>query len=115
MKKLLASFVVIVLLVACSQINTTNYVQVKYREDAVDIGDPAFEYVNTSRSSFIRGAWYDEGNQYMVISLSGTNYHYCGLPTSIWNQFRRADSFGKTYNRIIKGKYDCRRGYVPDY
>jgi hypothetical protein len=36
-----------------------NYVKVKYSEDPVDIGHPRFGYLDTSKSSFIRGAWYD--------------------------------------------------------
>jgi len=92
-----------------------NYIKVKYREDLVDIGNPRFEYLDTSRSSFIRGAWYDEDNNYMIINLKGTYYHYCGLPLKIWIDFKRADSFGTYYNKYIKGNYDCRCNYVPWY
>jgi hypothetical protein len=34
-------------------------VWVKYRQTPVDVADPRFEYLDTSRSSFITGAWYD--------------------------------------------------------
>lgn len=92
-----------------------NYVNIKYRENSVDVGDPRFEYLNTSKSSFVRGAWYDDDNKYMVINLKGTNYHYCGLPVSTWSSFKKADSFGTYYNKYIYQNYDCRINYVPTY
>lgn len=86
---------------------------VKYRVSPVDVSN--FDYLNTSRSSFVGGAWYDTDNKYMIINLNGTNYHYCDLPSSVWRQFSRADSFGRHYNSSIKGNYDCRYGRVPEY
>jgi len=126
MRKIISIVAVLFLLTSCSgggvpssqrgsDYAPKQYVSVKYRDDPVNIAAPAFEYLNTSKSSFVRGAWYDSGDQYMVINLSGTYYHYCDMPNSTWRTFRGADSFGSTYNRIIKGRYDCRSGYVPDY
>ncbi len=93
----------------------TNYVNVKYRDTTVDIAAPYFEYLDTTGSSFIRGTWYDQGNKYMVINLDGEFYHYCGMPSSVWSNFKRAESFGRFYQQNIKDKYDCRQGYVPGY
>lgn len=92
-----------------------NYVDIKYREDSVDLADARFEYLNTSESSFVNGAWYDNSNLYMVINLSGTYYHYCGMPVGTWSSFGSADSFGTYYNKYIKGNYDCRNNPVPEY
>ena len=89
------------------------YVTVKYRDTSVDVS--SFEYLNTSKSSWIRGAWYDASNQYMIINLEWTNYHYCGLPSYIRSGLKGADSFWKYYNQNIKWKYDCRYWYVPSY
>lgn len=36
---------------------TTNYVEVKYRATQVNLAALGFEYHNTDKSSFIRGAW----------------------------------------------------------
>lgn len=88
---------------------------VKYRLTPVDISHPRFKYLDTSRSSFVTGAWYDETNSYMIIGLSGTYYHYCRMPRSAWDSFRHADSLGRHYNSFIKGRYDCRLGGVPEY
>lgn len=81
----------------------------------VDIGHSRFEYLDTSGSSFVGGAWYDVNSQYMVINLNGTYYHYCRMPSLAWNNFKKANSFGSHYNMAVKGLYDCRLGGIPDY
>ncbi len=91
----------------------TNYVIIKYRDDPVDIAN--FETFNTSKSSFIRGAWYDKQNQYMIIDLNGIKYHYCMFPNSVWNSLKQASSLGIYYNTYIKENYDCRLWWVPIY
>jgi len=135
MKKFLLLILVIVLLTGCAtnaknQDSTVSevqpeakeevtfehhYINIKYRDVPVDIGHPRFEYLDTSKSSFVKGAWYDEDNSYMIINLQGTYYHYCGLPSNIWSSFKKADSFGTYYNKYIKSNYDCRCNYVPKY
>ena len=134
MKKLVFLFLSLIVLTSCgsstsysttdysSSTNTpnieshySNYVNVKYRSEPVDIANPRFEELNTSKSSWIRGAWYDSINQYMVINLEGTYYHYCGMPSSSWSSFKGASSFGSYYNAYIIGNYDCRVNYVPQY
>jgi len=92
-----------------------NYINVKYRTGVVDVGETRFEYLDTSKSSFVRGAYYDIENNYMIVRLNSTYYHYCGLPSSVWDSFKRTSSFGTFYNSHIKGSYDCRLGFVPEY
>jgi len=86
---------------------------VKYRSTSVCLDE--FEYQDTSRSSFVRGAWYDASNDYMLISLKGTTYHYCRVPRHVWKAFKNAPSFGRFYGSNLKGAYDCRLGGVPAY
>jgi hypothetical protein len=86
---------------------------VKYRDTPVCLDE--FEYQDTSRSSFVRGVWYDASNDYMLISLKGTKYHYCRVPGSVWNAFKNASSFGQFYGVNLKGNYDCRLGGIPLY
>ena len=88
---------------------------VKYRPTPVDVTDPRFEYLDTSRSSLVTGAWYDESNAYMVIGLDEVYYHYCRMPRDAWNAFTSADSFGGHYRAFIRGQHDCRLGGVPEY
>ncbi len=130
MKKLLSILILLVTFSGCDSNNLDStvktklyesdnhqefFVDIKYRDDDVDVGDPRFEYLNTSKSSWIKGAWYDNDYGYMVINLDGTYYHYCDMPESIWNKYESADSFGSDYRSYIKGNYDCREGYVPSY
>lgn len=90
-----------------------NAAYVKYRDTHVCLDQ--FEYQDTSRNSFVKGAWYDASNDYMVLSLKGTKYHYCRMPDSVWNAFKGAFSYGRFYSANLKGKYDCRLGGVPSY
>jgi len=87
---------------------------IKYRDTPVCL-DRGFEYQSTPKSSWIGGAWYDRKNQYMVINLKGTLYHYCRMPPEIWAAFKVADSYGRFYEGNIKGRFDCRLGGVPAY
>ena len=80
-------------------------VTVKYRNTPVNVGDPRFEYLDTSRSSFVTAAWYDSSNRYMIIGLGGTHYHYCQMPSQAWASFREARSFGTHYNRFISARW----------
>lgn len=90
-------------------------VAVKYRSDPVDIAHPRFEYLDTAGSSFVGGAWYDDEEDYMVILLQDTYYHYCGMDESTWASLAGASSFGTFYNSSIQGRFDCRQGGVPEY
>lgn len=90
-------------------------VSVKYREDQVDLNNYDFEYLDTSKSSFVRGAWYDFLEEYLVINLSGTYYHYCEVPVGLWEKFVYSDSFGSSYNQLLKGKYSCEGKDLPSY
>lgn len=94
---------------------TSHVVPVKYRSTPVDLAHPRFEYLDTTRSSLVRGVWYDSAESYMIIGLRGTYHHYCRLPSARWRQFRRAKSFGRFYISRIKGRFDCRKGGVPTY
>lgn len=89
-------------------------VTVKYRDDKVNISANSFEPLDKS-DSIVKGAWYDDGNEYMVIKLSGTYYHYCGMPSSAWNDFKAASSPDVYYQDSVKGNFDCRVNPVPRY
>ena len=93
----------------------TNYINVKYRNDTIDINNSKFEWIDTSKSSFINGTWYDKENKYLIIKLNSTFYHYCWISINIWNSFKKASSFGTYFNTYIKENYDCRNWYVPFY
>jgi hypothetical protein len=87
-------------------------IYVKYRTTPVDV--IGFQYLDTSGSSLVTGAWYDQRHEYMVVGLHGIYYHYCRMPQTEWDAFRSAASFGRHYNARIKGNFDCRLGGIPE-
>ncbi len=92
-------------------------VDVKYR-GKVDLS--AFVCTDTPRSSFIGRVCYDKANQYLVIKLQNTYYHYCELPPATLTPFMTAPSLGPFFNQNIKGTgsdgpYDCRTHRMPKY
>jgi hypothetical protein len=68
-----------------------------------------------TRSSFINRLCYDAKESYVLVSLNGTYYHYCEVPSSIVDQWLTADSMGTYYNANVKGHYDCRTHRMPNY
>ena len=91
------------------------YVKIKYRDDEINLKDTAFNYRNTATSSFIKGAWYDDKQNYFIFNLNDTYYHYCNVPTLIWKEFEVVDLYGDFYNQKIRGNYSCQYKEVPIY
>ena len=87
-------------------------VYVKYR-GPVDLAP--FKCEAISRSSFVKRLCYDSKEKYVVVSLTGTYYHYCEVPANVVNDWRQAGSMGRYYNAQVKGRYDCRLLRVPSY
>lgn len=79
-------------------------VYVKYR-GVVDLD--GFKCAWT-RSSFVNRICYLEESSYLLVSLNGTYYHYCGVPKRLHNSWISAPSKGKFYHAYVKGRYDCR-------
>ena len=94
--------------------SASGYVKVKYRDDKVNISSSNFEPLDKSDST-VKGAWYDSGNEYMVIRLGGTYYHYFGMPGSVWEGLKATSSPYDYYQDDIKGNFDCRENPVPRY
>lgn len=82
-----------------------------YNEAVSKINSTKFiftESVNTSKSSWVRGASYfscDKVFGYFIIKTDKHNYIYKDLPISVWNNFKNASSFGSFYDRNIKNRY----------
>jgi hypothetical protein len=67
------------------------------------------------RSSLVQRLCVDARERYVVVLLTGTYYHYCGVPQDTVRAWLTADSMGRYYNAYIKGHFDCRLARVPDY
>jgi len=66
------------------------------------------ESVNTSKSSWVRGASYyscDSQKGFLIIKTDKGEYIHQNLPVETWNAFKKASSFGSYYNNFIKGNY----------
>jgi hypothetical protein len=87
-------------------------VNVKYR-GVVDLAPFQCESIN--RSSLVTRVCYDRKEQYMIIGLQGTYYHYCEIDPGTVAALRGAESMGRFYNANIKGRFDCRTHRVPAY
>ena len=87
-------------------------VYVKYR-GPVDLSP--FKCHLITRSSFVNRLCYDRQEKYVIVKLKNTYYHYCEVPPDIVMDWLKADSIGRFYNANIKGRFDCRKNYVPPY
>lgn len=92
-------------------------VTVKYRGP---VSLDTFECQDVTDSSFIERVCFDQANSYMVISLSGTYYHYCEIGQDVVQGLLTATSKGRFFNTEIKGsgtdnRYDCRTHAIPEY
>ena len=101
-----------VALFAAASIACAESVYVKYRGE-VDLR--FFDCSDITRSSFINRVCYDRRNEYMLISLNGTFYHYCEIDAGTVSSLLNAPSMGRFYNASIKGQFDCRVHRVPGY
>lgn len=114
MHKLILTFIVTLAVASAAKAET---VDVKYR-GPVDL--KSFACHDITRSSFIHRVCYDKANQYLLIQLRSTYYHYCELPEPTLKSLMDASSMGRYYNANIKGSgsdgpFDCRTHRVPKY
>ena len=99
-------FTNIVFLLAILLLVNTAFAQeinVKYRDTPVDVGNGHFEQLNLKSSSFANEMYYDKKNEYLLVRLKNTFYHYCGLPSVVVENWINASSLGRYYNYNIKG------------
>lgn len=87
-------------------------VHVKYR-GVVDLAPFKCEFA--TRSSLVTRVCYDRKEEYMIIGLQGTYYHYCGIDSGTVGALRNASSMGQYFKSNIKGRFDCRTARVPAY
>lgn len=110
----LAILIGVVILYAIFASPGSGYVNVKYRYDKVNISASNFEPLDKSDST-VKGAWYDSVNEYLVIKLGSTYYHYCGMPSSTWSGLKSSASLDAYYQQDIKSNFDCRENPIPSY
>jgi hypothetical protein len=87
-------------------------VYVKARGE-VDLGP--FRCVNVSRSENVKRICYDEHEAYVLVSVKGIWYHFCGVPATTVSNWKKAASKGRYYNDTIRGNFDCSVTPAPSY
>jgi len=103
---------VVVAVVLAAHKTRSEIVQVKYRGE---VNVAPFDCTNIDGGSFVERVCYDKANQYMLIDLRGTYYHYCEIDSATVSSLLQAESLGQFYNATIKGRFDCRTHRVPQY
>ena len=66
------------------------------------------DQVDTSESSWVRGASYYSCNGdtgFLILNTDSHVYIHQEVPKKLWEGFIKANSFGRFYNRNIKGRY----------
>lgn len=82
-----------------------------YSEALKTISNTSFDFkdsTDTSSSSWIKDANYfscDTQYGYLVLKTSSKKYIFKRVPLQIWNEFKKANSFGKYYNQKIRNQY----------
>lgn len=89
-------------------------IYVKYRGD-VNVDNGHFAHLNIGYSSLVKDMYYDKTNNYLLVELKSTYYHYCGISTAVIDKWVSSSSLGKYYLNNIKGNYDCRVFPMPQY
>lgn len=111
MNKIILSVFMVLFLI---QVAFAQQVFVKYR-GMVDVGSGHFKSYPLKQSSLVQEIYHDKPNNYLIVSLNGTYYHYCGIPQNVVDRWVTADSLGRFYGSYVKGNYDCRVYPVPKY
>ena len=110
--RLISAITTTVVIFFCSSVLRAESVYAKYRGD-VDLR--SFDCWEVTRSSFIKRVCYDRRNEYMLISLNGTFYHYCEIDAGTVSSLLSAPSIERFYNARIKGQFNCRVHRMPEY
>ena len=85
---------------------------VKARGD-VDLTPFQCETIAARNSPNVRRICYDANRQYVLVSLSGVWYHYCGVPPATVSEWRRSNAKGRYYNDHIRSGFDCTPAEAP--
>jgi len=73
----------------------------------VDLAPFQCETIAARNSPNVRRICYDEKRMYVLVSLSGIWYHYCGVPPTTVSEWRKSPSKGRYYNDHIRSGFDC--------
>jgi hypothetical protein len=105
-------FVVGLALLTTAQAAMAERVYVKSRGE-VDLAP--FRCESVARSVNVQRLCYDEREMYVLVSLKGIWYHFCGVPPTTVSAWKKASSKGRYYNDNVQGHFDCHVTPAPTY
>lgn len=84
----------------------------KYR-GKVDLA--LFDCMTITHSSLVKRLCYYPKENYVIVNLKGTYYHYCKVPANVVGDWLSADSMGKFFDTFIKHNFGCKvfRDNIP--
>lgn len=65
--------------------------------EAIRLVNPGLESTS-ARNGLLNRVCYDASNQYMLIALRSTYYHYCGIDSGTVSELMAASSMGRFFN-----------------
>lgn len=79
-----------------------------------------FQCADVDRDNNINRVCYDAAQQYMIIKLGRTYYHYCEIDAGTVGNLFAAASMNQYFQSHIRGTgtdgpFDCRTHQVPEY
>jgi KTSC domain len=99
-------------LLAASGAAMAERVYVKARGE-VDLTPFQCETIAARASPNVRRICYDASRMYLLVSLSGVWYHYCGVPQATVSEWHRSSAKGRYYNDHIRSGFDCTPTEAP--
>jgi hypothetical protein len=90
-------------------------IDVKFHDDSVNVDNGNFVEMDLISSSLVKEIFYDESNQYLLVRVKNTFYHYCNIPQKYIHDWIHASSLGRYYTDIIKGDFGCIGKSIPYY
>jgi hypothetical protein len=115
MKRFCILSIIVLIVSSCTSITSVTADETVYVKYRGPLNLKPFKCESTPRSSLVKRVCYDEKEQYVVVKLQDVYYHYCEVPDKIVSKWLEAESLGRYYNQNVKGKYDCRVNYMPQY
>jgi hypothetical protein len=112
MKKLLIPFFLFITINLNAQTcKTISETFSSYEQAVKAISNSTFSFtdkVNTSSSSWIRSATFkscDGKTGFLIIGTDSNPYIHQNVPISLWQNFKRASSYGGFYTKNLRGRY----------
>ena len=108
------SLFLVLLFVSCNKTNcndiNSDFNSYNNAIEVVQNSSFAIEEKVETDSSWIDSIEYyscDEASGYLILNTKkGKSYIHKNVPIQVWNEFKKADSFGRFYNQNIKGNYN---------